>query len=74
MFSQSEKITARPGVFGVVGVTQILYKKWPKLSFSMLHINMRLAVVFYTGADLELKLVKIARQFPLKVDKSALFS
>ena len=45
MFSQSEKITARPGVFRVAGEDPKFCIKWPKMSF--LHSNAKLVVVFY---------------------------
>ena len=73
MFSRSEKIIAHPGVFHVVGVTQYIFvilHKMAEIEFFNVAHQRTTCLSSSTRADLGLKLVKIARQFPLKVDKS----
>ena len=72
MFSPSEKITTRPGVFHVVGVTQIFCIKMAEIEFNVAHQRKTCCRLCF-GADLRIKIVKATRQFPVKVNKSASF-
>ena len=73
MFSRSEKITTRPGVFRVLGVTQyflyylvILNKKWPKMCVKTNIAHQRNACCRL----LNQVVVKTVRHFPPKLSKT----